>query len=328
MLCSDEQDGLIRETDMKIKTAISLLALIWLVAPAAHADLEWAYPEFDPKHFPSDIDLDAPRTLPGSSKTYTQHEIDDDLNPPDWFPDDHIAMPDIVIHSTDPLKACTACHMASGMGHPQSGHLAGLPVEYFVSQIVDFKSGARKDSAKWMNKFAAVLSDEDTRAAAEYFATLKPKAGWFVVVESDSVPKSFIGESRLRLEYPDGEDVPLGERIVVLPQNEEYAISKHPYSGFTVYAPPGSIARGKILVTTGDGGKTLVCNICHGPELNGLANVPRIRGIDPIYAVRQLNDFKTGDRAGVMSALMKPTVANLDENDMIAIVAYLATLEP
>lgn len=312
---------------MKMKTVISLLALIWLVSPVAYADLEWAYPKYDPNHLPSEIDLNAPRTIPGSAKTYTLLQIDDDLSPPDWFPDDHAPMPDIVIHSTDPVKACTACHMASGMGHPQTGHLAGLPVEYFVDQMADFKSGKRKDSSSWMNKFAVALSDEDVRQAAEYFATLEPKAGWFVVIESDTVPRSFIGESRLRLEYPEGGDEPLGDRIVVLPQNEEFAISKHPNSGFTVYVPPGSISRGEKLVTTGDGGKTLACNICHGPDLNGLGNVSRIRGIDPLYAVRQLNDFKTGDRAGLMSALMKPAVDQLSEDDMIAIAAYLASLE-
>lgn len=311
-----------------MKTAIFLLTLIWLVTPLAHAELEWAYPKFDPNHPPSDIDVNAPRTIPGSSRTYTQLEIDDDLNPPDWFPDDHPPMPDIVIHSTDPVKACTACHMASGMGHPQSGHLTGLPVDYFVSQMADFKSGARKDSAKWMNKFAVAISDEEIREAAEYFAALEPIGSWFKVVESDTVPRSFIGESRLRLRNTEGGDEPLGNRIVVLPQNEEYAISKHPYSGFVAYAPPGSIARGESLVKTGDQGKTLACGLCHGPDLKGLANVPRIRGIDPIYIVRQLYDFQTGNRAGAMSVLMKPSVDRLTEDDMIAIAAYLASLEP
>jgi cytochrome c553 len=236
-------------------------------------------------------------------------------------------MPEVVIRSQEPVKACTACHMASGMGHPQSGHLAGLPVDYFIAQMADFKSGARKDSAKWMNKFAVVISDQEVRQAAEYFAVLKPKPGWFKVIESDTVPRSYIGESRLRLRAQDGGEEPLGERLVVLAMNEEHAISKHPYSGFEVWAPIGSVARGKELSSTG-AGKTLACNICHGADLNGMGNIPRIRGIDPTYVVRQLYDFQTGNRAGPLSAQMKPVVDRLSETDMADIAAYLASLEP
>jgi cytochrome c553/kynurenine formamidase len=214
------------------------------------------------------------------------------------------------------------------MGHPQSGHLAGLPIDYFIAQMADFKSGARKDSASWMNKFAVAMSDEDVAAAAAYFASLEQRAGWFQVIESDTVAKSFIGESRLRLRASSGETEPLGDRLVVLAQNEEHAISKHPYSGFEVWAPIGSVARGKELVTTGGGGKTIACALCHGDALQGLANVPRIAGIDPTYIVRQLNDYKSGDRAGPMSALMSPAVMNLEETDMTAIAAYLASLNP
>ncbi len=305
-----------------IITALVLFPLSLMAEP------QWAYPKFDPKHPPSGIDLDAPRSVPGSDKTYNQREIDDDLNPPDWFPDDHPEMPAIVSNSTEPVKACTACHMASGMGHPQSGHLAGLPVDYFIAQIADFKSGVRKDSSGWMNKFATAITAEQARAAAEYFAALKPLADWFKVIESDTVPASYIGESRLRLRYADGHEEPLGERLVVLPQNEDFAISKHPYSGFVVYAPPGSIAAGEQLVTTGGNGTTVACSACHGADLNGMGNIPRIRGIDPLYAVRQLYDFQSGNRAGAMSVLMKPTVEKLTEGDMLAIAAYLASLEP
>ena len=224
-----------------MKTIIPTLVFALLASNAAQADPEWAYPKFDPKHPPSGIDVNVPRTIPGSDKTYTLAEIDDDLNPPVWFPDDNPPMPDVVIHSEEPIKACTACHMASGMGHPQSGHLAGLPVDYFIAQMADFKSGARKDSASWMNKFAVAISDEDVRAAAEYFTALKPRPGWFKVIESATVPKSFIGESRLRLRAYEGGEEALGERLVVLPQNEGFAISKHPYSGFEVWAPVGSV---------------------------------------------------------------------------------------
>ncbi|MGE4657816.1 MAG: hypothetical protein AAEI08_02670 [Gammaproteobacteria bacterium] len=311
-----------------MKNIVFIVAVAWLVAPTLEAAPEWAYPKFDPNGPSSGIDVNAPRTVPGSSKTYTQLEIDDDFNPPDWYPGDHPPPPEILLHATDPVRACTACHMASGMGHPQSSPVYGLPVDYFLAQMADFKSGARKDSADWMNIFAQVVSEEDSREAAEYFAALKPVDNWYEVIETDTVPKSFVGDSRLRLRHPDGNIEPLGHRIVEVPQNEEFSISKHPYAGFIAYVPVGSIARGEELVTTGAAGTTVPCNICHGEELRGLANIPRIRGIDPLYAIRQLYDLQTGARVGTFTPLMQATVVNLTEDDMIAIAAYLASLDP
>ena len=60
--------------------------------------------------------------------------------------------------------------------------------------------------------------------------------------------------------------------------------------------------------------------------LKGLGAVPRIAGRSPSYNVRQLYDIKHGARAGVGSALMKEVVNKLSEDDMVAISAYLASL--
>ena len=42
---------------------------------------------------------------------------------------------------------------------------------------------------------------------------------------------------------------------------------RDPHAGFISYAPRGSIAKGKALVTGGGGGKTVACGFCHGPDL-------------------------------------------------------------
>ncbi len=105
-------------------------------------------------------------------------------------------------------------------------------------------------------------------------------------------------------------------------------MARHPNSGFTVYAPVGSVDRGEDLATTGGDGRTIECFACHGEGLKGLGDVPRLAGISPLYVVRQLNDFKNGDRDGTVAALMFLTVANLTDEDMVAIAAYLATLDP
>jgi cytochrome c553 len=306
---------------------IAVAALTALIVPVARADLEWAYQSVD-KNAPSlGIDQDAPRTVPGSSKTYTQKQIDDSFDPPDWFPDRHPPMPEIVAHGDAPdVQACSACHLTSGMGHPESGQLAGLQVDYFLEQIADFRSGVRKDRF-WMNRFAAGLSDEQAQAAAEYYSGLKP-IKWVKVVEADTVPKTFIGDGRMRFRYPDGGTEPIGNRIIELPQDRALVTAAAPDAGFIAYVPTGSLAKGEDLVTTGASGKTIQCTICHGQDLQGLGEVPRIAGLSPVYIVRQLNDFQSGARAGASAALMQAPVAQLTEEDIVALAAYLASLPP
>jgi cytochrome c553 len=60
----------------------------------------------------------------------------------------------------------------------------------------------------------------------------------------------------------------------------------------------------------------------------GLVPVPGIAGRSPSYVVRQLYDIQHGNRAGAWSALMANVVANLDEEDMVSVAAYIASLPP
>jgi cytochrome c553 len=56
--------------------------------------------------------------------------------------------------------------------------------------------------------------------------------------------------------------------------------------------------------------------------------VPTIAGRSPTYLFRQLYDFKSGARKGPNSDTMKPAVEKLTVADMIALVAYSASLAP
>jgi len=99
-------------------------------------------------------------------------------------------------------------------------------------------------------------------------------------------------------------------------------------SPFLAYVPPGSLAKGEALVKTGGTGKTIQCATCHGDELRGLGEVPRIAGLQPVYLARQLICIQNGSSAGAAAAPMKKVVANLSEDDIIAISAYLGSLPP
>jgi cytochrome c553 len=74
--------------------------------------------------------------------------------------------------------------------------------------------------------------------------------------------------------------------------------------------------------------KTTQCAVCHGPDLAGMGPVPGLAGRSPSYMVRQLYDMQEGTRKGLWTSLMKPVVAKLDNDDMIAIAAYLASRKP
>jgi cytochrome c553 len=267
-----------------------------------------------------------PKTVPGSSKQYTPGQIDDLLNPPDWFPDEHRPAPSIVQKGHGDALACGSCHLMSGVGHPESSDLTGFTADYIVQQMADFKAGVRKDYAR-MNGISRQVSEEEARQAAEWFASL-PRRRWVRVIEAAMVPKTFVGQGRMRFVDPKGGMEAIGSRIIMVPEDQTRARLRDPKSGFVAYVPPGSINRGKSLVETGAGGKSVACSICHGDGLKGLANVPRIAGLHPIYIVRQLHLFKEGDRTGPDAPLMKKPVASLTDADILNIAAYLSSLSP
>ena len=268
-----------------------------------------------------------PRSVEGSSKKYTSKEIDDLLNPPDWFPEAHKPAPSIVQKGHGAALACGSCHLMSGLGHPESADLTGFTADYIVQQMLDFKAGTRKDYAR-MNGISKEVSDEEARQAGEWFASL-PRKKWSRVVEAAMVPKTFVGQGRMRFLDPKDKGMePIGSRIITVPEDQDKARMRDPRSGFVSYVPPGSLNKGKALVETGSGGKTIACNICHGDGLKGLANVPRIAGMHPIYIARQMHLFKDGDRNGADSALMKKPMARLTDEDILNISAYAGSLSP
>src|SRR5579871_6816277 len=139
----------------------------------------WAYPV----PFPPDggaRDNTTQRHLPGSKAGYTDAYIGDLFNVPDWYPDAHPKMPEVVSHGRKPqVFACGYCHLPNGQGRPENESLAGLPVAYIVQQMSDFKNGLRKSSEPTMLsvnnmvKIGKAASDDEVQAAAAYFSSIK-----------------------------------------------------------------------------------------------------------------------------------------------------------
>jgi cytochrome c553 len=310
---------------------LTALILVPLATPAQQRQPPvmgptWAFPMTDKVQPPAE-DPSAVVKVAGSPKTYTRAQVDDLMNPPDWFPDEHPTMPPIVAKGQGDVRACDSCHLPTGMGHPESATLTGFTAKYLAQQMLDMKSGDRKTGGI-MDLIAKAISDDDAKQASVYFASL-PVIPWVKVVEASAAPKSYVDVGYMRLPFPGGGEEPLGQRIIVIPENPERILARDPHGSVTIaYVPPGSIARGKELVTTGAGGKTIQCGICHGDNLKGLADVPRIAGLQPIYIFRQMYAIQHNNRAGNSAALMKVPVMNLSDADMIAIAAYVGSLAP
>ena len=327
-----------------IVTAFGVIVSASVAMQAAESQMpDWAYAipiVAPPERPPEDGTL---FTLPGTDRTFTNSQIrgrsPTDPNqrtaPADWYPGDHPEMPDIVANG-DPSRnviACALCHMPNGKGRPENAAPAGLPKDYFVQQMKDFQDGLRESAEPRKNNYVTMINiakgmtDEEIDQAAEYYSSMK-WTKWIEVVEGDMVPKTWIrGGMHLRLEGDEAGMEPIGNRIVESPKNTEHTEAlRDPRSGFIAYVPEGAVAKGEELATTGGGGKTIQCGICHGEDLNGLGTVPGIAARSPSYLVRQLYDIQQGKRRGNMAALMVPVVANLTGEDMINISAYTASL--
>jgi cytochrome c553 len=193
----------------------------------------------------------------------------------------------------------------------------------------DFKNGDRKsyDQRKTntnnMIAFTKALTDDEMKAAAAYFSSMK-WTPWVKVVETDTVPKTRIaGGLFIALEGAQAGTEPIGSRIIEVPVDGEATESlRNPRSGFVAYVPKGSIQRGADIAGRAQ------CVLCHGANLEGLGPVPGIAGRSPSYMVRQLFDMQRGVRKGLWTDLMKGIVQPLSVDQMRDVAAYVASRAP
>ncbi|MEH6443545.1 MAG: c-type cytochrome [Oceanospirillaceae bacterium] len=269
--------------------------------------------------------------LEGSERSYSFEQIDNKYSAPIWFPNPLSPMPPIVqFGKGKKVWACASCHLASGMGHPESSRLAGLSSDYMQKQMQAFKTGDRVDYSGHMNRMAPLITAAETKEIADWFATLKP-IKWYDVIEQMQVPRTIVDNTRMRIlnsdAYPDTENTleDINQRIIELPTDILKVKKRSPTTGFTAYVEPGSIKRGKEASTK------YACNACHGAFLQGSIIAPNIAGISPIYLVRQLYSFKNGQRKGENSdkgAMMSNLSKQMKTTEISDLASYIATLKP
>ncbi len=314
---------------------LSLLpCLLVMASPAIARDAAppppWAYP-VNPPGMPAAKLGSAPVQLAHSARTFLPAQLTDRFAAPDWYPEDHPAMPDVVARGRSPdVPACAYCHLPDGAGRPENASLAGLPADYIVEQLTAMRAGTRRtavpERAPPMMMFALArsMSDAEISAAAQYFSALKPH-NRTRVIEAASVPHTRVAGWFLAADDGAAQE-PIGHRIIEVPANLERFERRDERILILAYVPPGSIHAGRTLVRTGGAGRTMACSGCHGAELRGTDRIPAIAGRSPSYIVRQLFDIQSGVRAGAATQPMLEVVRQLRVDDMIAIASYLATL--
>ena len=312
--------------------ALALVLAVCAPAQSAEGPPPWAY-RVNAVEFLRRADDGSLRRVPDSTAGFTLSQLQDFFFPPDWHPDDHPRMPEIVARGRKPeVYACGFCHRADGPGGPENSSLAGLPEAYIVQQVADFKSGARKSSVPQrapvalMTSLSKAATEAEVASASAHFSSLKPRKT-ITVIETNVVPKTYVaGWFLAAANHRDKERI--GHRIIEVPKDLDRFESRDTRAEFIAYVPMGSIAKGESLVTTGGNGKTTQCGTCHGHDLRGLGPIPGIAGRSPSYVVRQLYDIQHGKRTGPGSAAMAGIVAKLNEDDFVSLAAYAASLMP
>ena len=318
--------------NLRAISLVYLLAALASVPPAfAEGPPEWAFADTaKPEMNALPPDDGKIRNVEGSKVQLSIPQIRNFYAPPDWFPEDHPAIPPLVAQGVNPgIYACGYCHLPTGNGRPENANIAGLPADYIVQQVTDMANGARTSSLpkhfpqELMLKLSGPAANHPGLVeAAAYFAAMKPRAV-YKVVETETIPKVDIYRWVYRKLEGTGTE-PIGNRLVELPDNMEEFESRSGHMTYTAFVPPGSIAKGEALAKTGK------CVDCHGVDMRGLneKKAPPIAGRSPGYLARQLYDFKSGARNGAGATQMKPVVEKLTDDDIIAITAYVSSQEP
>ncbi len=309
-----------------------LLGIVLALVLGAVADFpapRWAFPTTLPA--PPDPDSTRLHRIPGSDRRFTQKQAFDRNAPVDWFPDSHPAAPRSVMFGRRPAAwACGFCHLHDGAGRPENAVLAGLPAEYIVRQVHAIRDGTRRSAnprspMTSMHMQAKLYTDAEVAEAAAYFSRLA-LARRNRIVESDSVPRHRV--AGVIYARAGTRQVPIAGRLIEMPDDFERHALHDPTVRYTTYVPTGSLALGKRLVVQGPAGIATAGATCHGAALLGMGAIPPIAGRSPQYVLRQLISLRTGARADSGSAPMMAVVQALTLPQMVAISAYVGSLEP
>lgn len=91
--------------------------------------------------------------------------------------------------------------------------------------------------------------------------------------------------------------------------------------------PDGDRKAGRALYHTGDPTRGLpACASCHGKDKVAQSGAPRLEAQHADYVIKQLTDFRAGDRANDPGGVMAGVAAKLSDAEIRAVGGYLAAV--
>ncbi len=95
-----------------------------------------------------------------------------------------------------------------------------------------------------------------------------------------------------------------------------------PYTGHAEAPDPAVAAKGRTVA------EQHKCASCHTDSFRGERAAPAIADQREDYLIKALKDYRAADRPSVGVAAMNEAAAGLDDEEIVAVATYLATLEP
>ncbi len=87
-------------------------------------------------------------------------------------------------------------------------------------------------------------------------------------------------------------------------------------------------AQGKEIYDEGIVGSAVpACSGCHNEDGSGTEKYPRIAGQHSSYVIQQLINFKSGERANDVKAVMRAVAKRMNEKEIRAVAEYVVTLK-
>ena len=233
-------------------------------------------------------------TVPGSPVSIRRSEISLSNGPPDWHPNGHPAMPQVVASGGgDGVAACGYCHLPNGQGKPENAGLAGQPFAYLIQQMQDYRNGLRRTGEPRMGPPALMMrigtaaTEQQARIAAAYFSSIDFKP-WIRVVETELVPVTRFAGSIHHVVKGGGME-PIGLRVVEIPEDLRRTELRDDASGFIAYVPLGTVQRGTSLVN--EGGRWSYGGVHHMPRSRSPRRRPHAgtgRSLSQLYGATAL----------------------------------------
>ncbi|MFL9824090.1 c-type cytochrome [Rhodoplanes sp. SY1] len=203
--------------------------------------------------------------------------------------------------STSPV-ACARCHGPNGEGSPAGGvpRIAGQRPAYLLATLRDYALGVRPSGI--MQPVAALLSDEQLRSLADYYAGLPGTAPTAETRGPERIAATAITSGAvLGSAASTGDDLPRSRLL----------------------------QKGAALAATGDPSAAIpACDSCHGEDGRGEGKLPRypaLAGQHRAYLEQQLALWRTGVRGGSASRIMQAAARNLSDAQIRAVALHYAT---